>query len=69
MFLIFLQVGRLHECERLLLAIQVAGWLNDTAMCLQAIVQCYGLLAPMVQQQIPAKPVIQVHKQDKLVFW
>ncbi|KXJ06117.1 Cilia- and flagella-associated protein 54, partial [Exaiptasia diaphana] len=54
------QVARLRECERLLLAIQVAGWLNDAAMCLQAIVQVYGLLAPMVQQKIPAKPVVQV---------
>lgn len=29
-------------------------------MCLQAIVQVYGLLAPIIQQKIPAKPVIQV---------
>ncbi|XP_032221437.2 cilia- and flagella-associated protein 54 isoform X1 [Nematostella vectensis] len=54
------QVARLAECERLLLAVQVAGWLNDTALSLQAIVQCYGLLAPMVHQQIAAKPVIQI---------
>ncbi|XP_027049490.1 cilia- and flagella-associated protein 54-like [Pocillopora damicornis] len=54
------QVARLEECERLLLAIQVSGWLNDTALCLQAVVQCYGLLAPLIHQKIPAKPVVQV---------
>ena len=55
-----IQVARLEECERLLLAIQVSGWLNDTALCLQAVVQCYGLLAPLIHQKIPAKPVVQV---------
>ncbi|CAH3193048.1 unnamed protein product, partial [Porites evermanni] len=54
------QVARLEECQRLLLAIQVAGWLNDNALCLQAVVQCYGLLAPLIHQKIPAKPVVQV---------
>ncbi|XP_074609756.1 cilia- and flagella-associated protein 54-like isoform X1 [Acropora palmata] len=54
------QVARLQECQRLLLAIQVAGWLNDSALCLQAVVQCYGLLAPLIHQKIPAKPVVQV---------
>jgi len=29
-------------------------------MCLQAIVQVYGLLAPMIHQRISAKPIIQV---------
>lgn len=57
---LFIQVARLEECERLLLAIQVSGWLNDTALCLQAVVQCYGLLAPLIHQKIPAKPVVQV---------
>lgn len=55
-----MQVARLEECERLLLAIQVSGWLNDTALCLQAVVQCYGLLTPLIHQKIPAKPVVQV---------
>ncbi|XP_068714673.1 cilia- and flagella-associated protein 54-like isoform X3 [Montipora foliosa] len=54
------QLARLEECERLLLAIQVAGWLNDSALCLQAVVQSYGLLAPLIHQKIPAKPVVQV---------
>lgn len=53
-------MARLQECQRLLLAIQVAGWLNDSALCLQAVVQCYGLLAPLIHQKIPAKPVVQV---------
>ena len=57
---LFMQVARLEECERLLLAIQVSGWLNDTALCLQAVVQCYGLLTPLIHQKIPAKPVVQV---------
>ena len=57
-----LQIGRLRECERMLVALELAGWLNESSMALQAVVQCYGVLAPLIHFKIPAIPVIQVCK-------
>uniref|UniRef100_A0A6I8NGL9 Cilia and flagella associated protein 54 n=1 Tax=Ornithorhynchus anatinus TaxID=9258 RepID=A0A6I8NGL9_ORNAN len=54
------QVGRLAECERLLVAIELSTWLNDANYVLQAVVQCYGLLAPIIYHNIALVPVIQV---------
>ena len=51
---------RLGQCERALVALEVAGWLNEANMALQAVVQCYGLLAPMIYFKIPSIPAIQV---------
>lgn len=48
------------ECERMLVAIDLALWLNDSSAALQAVVGCYGLLAPLMFHQIPAEPVVQV---------
>ncbi|XP_017572344.1 cilia- and flagella-associated protein 54 [Pygocentrus nattereri] len=58
--LIWGQEARLAECERMLVAIDLALHLNDGSAALQAIVSCYGLLAPLVYYQIPSDPVIQV---------
>ncbi|KAI4876053.1 hypothetical protein NFI96_030101 [Prochilodus magdalenae] len=58
--LIWGQEGRLAECERMLVAIDLALHLNDASAALQAIVSCYGLLAPLIYYQIPSDPVIQV---------
>ena len=54
------QTQRLVNCERMLVAIELAGWLNETNMALQAVVQCYGLLAPVIHYKIPSIPVVQV---------
>ncbi|XP_006820960.1 cilia- and flagella-associated protein 54-like [Saccoglossus kowalevskii] len=54
------QLGRLGQCERMLVAIELAGWLNESNMALQAVVQCYGLLAPMLHYKIPSIPTLQV---------
>eukprot|EP00794_Sanderia_malayensis_P006315 gene6315-7038_t len=54
------QNARLDECRKLLVAINVAGLVNDSSTSLQAVVQCYGLLAPLLQMQIHTKPVLQV---------
>lgn len=54
------QTQRLENCERMLVAIELAGWLNETNMALQAVVQCYGLLAPVIHYKIPSIPVVQV---------
>ncbi|XP_067998988.1 cilia- and flagella-associated protein 54 [Melanerpes formicivorus] len=54
------QVARLAECERMTVAIELSNWLNDTSYTLQSVVQCYGLLAPMIYHKISAVPVIQI---------
>ncbi len=46
----------------MLVALEMAGWLNESNLALQAVVQCYGLLAPMIHYKIPAVPAIQVLK-------
>ncbi|XP_071809881.1 cilia- and flagella-associated protein 54-like isoform X2 [Asterias amurensis] len=54
------QLQRLAECERMLVAMELAGWLNESNLALQAVVQCYGLLAPIIHYKIPSTPVVQV---------
>ncbi|XP_077980140.1 cilia- and flagella-associated protein 54-like [Glandiceps talaboti] len=54
------QMGRLTQSEHMLVAIELAGWLNESNMALQAVVQCYGLLAPLLHYKIPSIPVLQV---------
>lgn len=44
----------------MLVAIDLALHLNDSAGTLQAVVNCYGLLAPLIFNQIPSEPVIKV---------
>ena len=54
------QTQRLHQCERMLVAVELAGWLNEANLALQAVVQVYGLLAPLLYHKIPSLAVIQV---------
>ncbi|XP_078673131.1 cilia- and flagella-associated protein 54-like isoform X2 [Branchiostoma floridae x Branchiostoma belcheri] len=54
------QCFRLYECERLLVALELAGYLNEAGLALQAVVQCYGLLTPLLFNKIPSQPVVQV---------
>ncbi|XP_051974973.1 cilia- and flagella-associated protein 54 [Xyrauchen texanus] len=58
--LIWGQEARLAECERMLVAIDLALHLNDSSDILQAVSSCYGLLAPLIYNQIPSEPVIEV---------
>ena len=44
----------------MLVAIELAGWLNESNLALQAVVQCYGLVAPLIFYKIPSIPVFQV---------
>ena len=39
---------------------ELAAYLNDTGLLLQAVVQCYGLLAPLLHFKLPSLPVVQV---------
>ncbi|XP_010560285.1 PREDICTED: uncharacterized protein CFAP54 [Haliaeetus leucocephalus] len=54
------QVARLAECERMTLAIELSNWLNDSSYTLQSVVQCYGLLAPVIYHKISSVPVVQI---------
>ncbi|XP_066039514.1 cilia- and flagella-associated protein 54 [Chamaea fasciata] len=54
------QVARLAECERMAVAIELSNWLDDASYTLQAVVQCYGLLAPLIYHKIFLVPVIQI---------
>ncbi|XP_068951170.1 cilia- and flagella-associated protein 54 [Petaurus breviceps papuanus] len=54
------QAVRLAECQRMLVAIELSTYLNDSAFSLQAVVQCYGLLAPLIFHDIVLVPAIQI---------
>ncbi|KAM9468321.1 cilia- and flagella-associated protein 54-like [Clarias gariepinus] len=58
--LIWGQEARLAECERMMVAVDLSLHLNDSSAALQAVVSCYGLLAPLIFYQIPSDHVIQV---------
>ncbi|XP_078006547.1 cilia- and flagella-associated protein 54 [Phascolarctos cinereus] len=54
------QAVRLAECQRMLVAIDLSTHLNDVNYSLQAVVQCYGLLAPLIFHNIVLVPAIQI---------
>ena len=54
------QLQRLKLVSKLFTAVQVAGTINDPSLCLQAIVLCFGLVSPMVQHSIVARPLLEV---------
>ncbi|XP_044078247.1 cilia- and flagella-associated protein 54-like [Siniperca chuatsi] len=62
------QEARLAECERMLVAMDLALWLNDDSAAVQAVVCCYGLLAPLIFHQITCNPVVQVLKKCLIVL-
>nr|XP_039269408.1 cilia- and flagella-associated protein 54-like [Styela clava] len=54
------QILRLQECEKMLVAMELASYLNDASYLLQAVTQCYGLLVPLIQSDVYFIPLIQV---------
>ncbi|KAI9542427.1 hypothetical protein NQZ68_020774 [Dissostichus eleginoides] len=62
------QEARLAECERMLVAMDLAMWLNDGCFAVQAAVSCYGLLAPMIFHQITCDQVVQVLNKCLIVL-
>ncbi|XP_062618793.1 cilia- and flagella-associated protein 54-like [Saccostrea cucullata] len=62
------QMKRLSECEKMLVALELAGWLNEANLALQAVVQCYGLLAPLIFYKIPSLAVVQVLQRCHVVL-
>lgn len=59
-----LQIARLKECERILVALELSNFLNDSSYALQAVTQCYGLLAPIIYHSIALVPVVQVRSSS-----
>lgn len=55
-----MQEARLAECKRILVAMDLAMWLNDGTAAIQAVVTCYGLLVPLIFHQIICDTVVQV---------
>lgn len=55
-----MQDARLAECEQMLVAMDLAMWLNDGTAAIQAVVTCYGLLVPLIFHQIICDTVVQV---------
>ncbi len=51
----------MRECEKLIVAIELASWLNDPQIILQAVVQIYGLLAPLIYFNLSYEPIAQVN--------
>ncbi|XP_044083407.1 cilia- and flagella-associated protein 54 [Neovison vison] len=54
------QITRLIECERVLVALELSNYVNDSSYTLQAVTQCYGLLVPIIYHNIVLVPVIQI---------
>ncbi|XP_036976615.1 cilia- and flagella-associated protein 54-like isoform X3 [Acanthopagrus latus] len=62
------QEDRLAECEQMLVAMDLALWLNDGSAAVKAVVNCYSLLAPLIFHQITCDPVVQVLKKCLIVL-
>ncbi|CAG5130606.1 unnamed protein product, partial [Candidula unifasciata] len=56
------------QCERLLVAIELACWLNEANLVLQAVVQIYGLLAPILYHKLAVTSVVQLLHRCHLVL-
>ncbi len=50
------------------MAIELAAWLNDPLIILQAIVQCYGFLAPLIYYNIAYEPIVNILSHCMLVL-
>ena len=51
----------------MIIALELAGWLNESNLALQGVVQCYGLVAPLIFYKIPSIPVFQVRANPALI--
>ncbi|XP_028811328.1 cilia- and flagella-associated protein 54 isoform X2 [Denticeps clupeoides] len=66
--LIWKQKARLAESEHVMVAMDLALWLNDHSGALQAVVQCYGLLVPFLYHHIQSEAVVQTLMKCLLVL-
>ncbi|XP_074528634.1 cilia- and flagella-associated protein 54 [Halichoeres trimaculatus] len=60
--------ARLAECERMLVATDLAMWLNDGDAAVQTVVGCYSLLAPLIFHQVICNLVTEVLKKGLIVL-
>ena len=58
----YLKIERFEKCEKLLIALEMAGWLNDQHIALQVVVQIYGLLSPIMFWKYPIHAALEVNK-------
>lgn len=58
---------RLKLCNRLLPALEVCGLMDEPSLCLQAVVMCYGLLAPLLQHDISSLFIAKVRKNGRVL--
>ena len=54
------QLQRIELAKSLVVAMEVSAMLNDASLCLQAVVMTYGVLAPLIQHSVTARPVIDI---------
>lgn len=54
------QRQRLQLVRRLLVGVEVAGILNNAQLCLQMVVKCYGLLAPLIQHRVSSRATVEM---------
>lgn len=64
-----MQEARLEECERMMVAMDLALWLNDGISALQAVVTCYGLLTPLIFHQVQHSPIVEVCKNNHVCIF
>lgn len=55
-----LQISRIRECEKLLVAVDLADKLGDTDRVMEATVQCYKRLFPFLQHGVSFSSVQQL---------
>ena len=56
------QLRRIDLCNRLRQVLVVGGCIEEPSLCLQAVVMCYGLLAPLLQRDIATPPIAEVRE-------
>ena len=52
------QLLRFSLVCKLFSVIQVSGTINDSSLCLQAVVLCLGLLSPLIQHNVTSRPLM-----------
>ena len=56
-------ISRIRTCGQMLVALEVACWLNDPAYALQAVIYLYGLLTPLIFSKIFYPSIYQIFER------
>lgn len=57
------QISRIRTCGEILVALEVACWLNDPSYALQSVIYLYGLLTPLVFSRIYYPSIYQIFER------